>query len=592
MSTPPVSAAPSPPAPRGPGDAALRAVAIAAAVLSLALCVLIVADYARLKSADPLNSRALQALRVRFQQDPADDALKEEIRTLDLLARRTYFTRTWQVRAGGILLLASTAACLLAWKTLLARRRLPPMPGACPGGDDRWAAAARSRRWLAGAGLFLALLCVGLAFLDRSRLAATGAQAPGAHGETAGTATAAHAPADTPPATPTGLPAEPLPLHWPGFRGPGGNGHAPADADPPIAWDVAAGSGVLWKVELPLPGFNSPVVAGNRVFLTGASAAVRELFCYDADSGALLWRQPLRGIRGSPAAPPEVTDDTGYAAPSVATDGRRVFALFANGDLAAFTVEGAPLWAQNLGTPQNHYGHSSSLVADLTRLYVQYDHGGGSRVLALHTDSGRVAWSRHRAVETSWASPILVHTGARRELVLNAAPQVVSYDPDSGEEFWALECMGGEVAPAPAYDDGLVFVANQYARLAAIETGNGTLLWDQYDLSLPDVASPLAVDGLLFLAASDGIVTCLDARGGTVHWTQEFPKGFYASPVLAGGRVYATDMGGTVHIFRAAAAYEAVGTAAVGESVVATPAPVGRRLYVRGSRHLFCFGAP
>ena len=147
---------------------------------------------------------------------------------------------------------------------------------------------------------------------------------------------------------------------WPRFRGPGGLGIS-AYTNVPDAWDAASGKGIVWKTPVPLPGNNSPVVWGKRVFLSGADKHRREVYCFDADSGKLVWRQNVPGTPQSTAKPPEVTDDTGYAAPTTATDGRRVFAIFANGDLAAFDVSGKPAWAKSLGIPENSYGHASSL---------------------------------------------------------------------------------------------------------------------------------------------------------------------------------------------------------------------------------------
>ena len=146
--------------------------------------------------------------------------------------------------------------------------------------------------------------------------------------------------------------------NWPRFRGPGGLGIS-AYTNVPSSWNGITGEGVLWKTPVPLAGQNSPIVWENRVFLTGASEDEREVYCFDADSGELLWQRAVADVPGSPSEPPEVDDVTGFAAPTAVTDGKRVYAIFANGDLACFDFDGKRLWAMSLGNPDNLYvnGH-------------------------------------------------------------------------------------------------------------------------------------------------------------------------------------------------------------------------------------------
>ena len=146
------------------------------------------------------------------------------------------------------------------------------------------------------------------------------------------------------------------------------------------------------------------------------------------------------------------------------------------------------------------------------------------------------------------------------------------------------------MASSPAYADGLAFVANQYARLAAIRTADGSVAWKTEEAELPDVSSPLATPKYLFLATGNGTVTCFEAKSGNVLWKHEFDKAFYASPVLGGENVYLADTGGTVQIVKAAGQFAAVGSAALGERLMCTPALAGGRIYICGEKHLFCIG--
>ena len=130
---------------------------------------------------------------------------------------------------------------------------------------------------------------------------------------------------------------------------------------------------MLWKNKVPLKGFSSPIVWQDKLFVTGGDKKKREIYCYDANNGKLLWRHNVTGISGSPVKPPKVTSDTGYAASTPATDGHRVFAIFATGDLVCTDFEGKRIWAKNLGVPENPYGYSSSLLTTPDKLIVQYD---------------------------------------------------------------------------------------------------------------------------------------------------------------------------------------------------------------------------
>jgi outer membrane protein assembly factor BamB len=378
---------------------------------------------------------------------------------------------------------------------------------------------------------------------------------------------------------------------WPGFRGPGANGHA-VHANPPLSWSVKGGRNVLWKTEVPKPGMSSPVIWEKRLFLTGADEWSRQIYCLDADTGQLLWQHDGDGIPGSPSHGklPEVSDQTGLAAPTVTTSGRYVAAIFATGDLVCLDMEGKRIWAIHLGVPKNAYGHASSLMSHANLLYVQYDQKENSKLLAFDLASGKPAWQVKRGA-ISWSSPILVDNKGRMELILTNSKAVDSYDPKTGRLLWRVECLGGEVAPSAAYADGVVYVANEYATATAIDVGRRgskpEVLW-QWDEILPNAASPLANEDYLIVPSGYGIVNCLAAKTGKVFWEREFDKGFYSSPILVNERVYILDRTGTMQVFRMGDSFELLGSSSIGEAAYATPAYVGDRIYIRGVTHLFC----
>ncbi len=382
-------------------------------------------------------------------------------------------------------------------------------------------------------------------------------------------------------------------LSWPHFRGPGAIGHA-VQANPPLTWSVENGKNVLWKVEIPKPGMNSPVVWGNRLFLTGADESSRQIYCFETETGKLLWQHDVDGIAGSPSRDelPNVMETSGLAAPTATTNGSYVAAIFATGDLICLDMEGKRIWARNLGVPQNQYGHASSLISHKNLLFVQYDQEQDSKLLAFNMASGNIVWEAKRSA-ISWSSPILVDNHGRMELILTNCEAIDSYDPATGKLLWNVKGLSGEVAPSAGYADGVIYVAIEYADAFAIKISNHgsepELLWQWADV-LPDVASPLANDDYLILPSGYGVVECLNAKTGKVFWEHEFDSGFYSSPILVNNRVYIIDRSGVMQIFRMDDKFELLGTSEIGEKASATPAFVGDRVYIRGETHLFCLG--
>lgn len=385
---------------------------------------------------------------------------------------------------------------------------------------------------------------------------------------------------------------------WPRFRGPGGLGIS-AYANVPVSWDGRSGKNILWKSPVPLPGNNSPVVWGDRVFLSGADETRREVYCFDAGNGDLLWRKGVPGTPESTRRVPKVFKDTGLAAPTVTTDGRHVFAIFANGDVAAFGHDGRLAWSRSLGIPENRYGHASSLVMVRDRLLVQLDQGeveaGKSRLIALGAADGRILWETRRPVGDSWPTPIVISVGGKPQIVTAAAPCVIAYAPD-GNEIWRARCLRHDVGPSPTFAGGRVFVANEFPALSAIRADGGGdvtetgILWQAED-GLPDTSSPLATPRHVFLLASYGVLTCYDAENGEWLWDEEFDSAFVSSPSLVGTRLYLVGRKGEAWVVEPRAdGCERVAEAHLGEECVTTPAFQDGRMYLRGKEHLFCIG--
>jgi outer membrane protein assembly factor BamB len=551
-----------------------RSVALVAGFLALVVSVLLIADHVRLLQMDPLNDPVLLELREQLADSQGDDAVVEQIRTHDLYVRRAFFSNQEQRRTGGLLLLGGAVLCFIGLK--LSNHWNPKVPTIGKSEPvDRWELNGLFRQLMAGTGIFLVVLSLFLAFVVQSDLAVILASEQGAS-EVSDTEVVAQAPSL--------LPA--MKANWPSLRGWGNIGHAQA-MDAPTSWNVESGEGVLWKSEIFVYGFNSPIIWGDRIFMTGADEEGQEVFCFDANSGEELWTRTVE----STVELPEVSEDTGFAAPTMATDGERVFAIFASGELAAFDFDGNPVWQKNLGVPKNPYGLGSSLIIDGQRMFVQYDHEESQKVMALDSSTGDPVWETARA-HISWSSPVLIETEVGMQLVLNDEENVTAYDPVTGKQLWQVECLGGEVAPSPAFNGkDIVFVANEYAQASALKLNGSTpeTLW-KYDEYLPEIASPLAAEDLFFVASSAGDIVCLDALTGEVKWEQEYDDGFSSSPILVGNRIYAIDLGGVVHIFEVSAEYKEIATIEMGEPVYATPAFTKDRIYIRGDEYLYCIG--
>jgi outer membrane protein assembly factor BamB len=357
----------------------------------------------------------------------------------------------------------------------------------------------------------------------------------------------------------------------------------------PNSWDVTAGTNILWKIKVPVKGFSSPVVWNNKLFVTGANLQERWVYCYNTNNGELIWQQQANSIPGSPTTAPKTTDDTGLAAPSVVTDGIHVSAIFGTGDIITFDMNGNRLWAKNLGVPDNHYGHSSSLLSWKEKLIIQYDTNKGGRLLTLNIQSGEVIWDIKRSSHISWASPLLIEVDNKMQVVTSTEPTVAGYDLETGKELWQIDCMMGEVGPSPAYGNGLVFVANEYATLAAIDPVKGEIVWED-NYYLPEVASPVVSDGLLFIATTYGVFACFDVHTHNMYWEAEFDEGFYSTPIIADGKLFAIDMNGVVHIMKVDRELKQIANIPMGEAVMTTPAFVDGKIFIRGNEHLYCIG--
>ncbi len=571
------------------------AITAVAGLFSFIVFVLLMINYLQIRATDPMFDEFLTQLRQDYAALPEQDQeLAQRIQTYDLLQRKAFFTSQNHLRIGGFLLLAGICTFLVSFKNMVRWQREKPALDEVPTADKEFLAFAQSRQlitWASigvlGAGLAATIMTQSL--LNQTTAGATLSPEEIAAGEASETAVAESAREF---AVPTW---DALEQNWPSFRGPASNGTA-TFTNAPSEWDVEAGTNIKWSVEIELPGANSPVIWGNRLFMSMADASAFEVHCYDTDTGELVWKQAVENLPGSPPDPPEVTEETGYAAPTMVVHGELVFAVFANGDMVAYDFEGNLIWGRNVGVPENHYGHSSSLIAWDNLVYVQLDGSSEAKVLALNMNTGEEVWSAQRET-ISWASPVIARTEIGPQLILNSESTVDAYNPADGTLLWSEEFLAGEVAPSPVYSNGVVFAANEYAVAGAIRIGGtaeapeSELIWE-YDEYLPEVSSPISDGERVYFATSAGDFVCVNLTSesdeGEEVWVEELGGGFYSSPILVGDRIYVGDLDGVMYVLKSGPEFELISTIDMGEEIFATPAFMDGRLYLRTAKHLYC----
>ncbi len=593
-------------------------IALVSGIFCLTVALLLLLNFMQMSMNKPLESKALTSLVKRLSQEPNSDELKQEIRNFDLLARKAYFNAQWQVKTGGYLLLFGSIVLAFSLRVLISLRAKIDEP--LEKTDNELISRMMTQRWVVVTGICLIVfgLAASYASVDHLRKysvnEAVTKNKPADDqdkieiirvGQPAAKVDSSVNPANSTNTNPVGaVNSEKVPpqvrvksafpdskeirANVPSFRGPFGNGVFYSKGTP-VEWDAASGKNVIWKTQVPQKGYNSPVIWDKKLFLSGADNNLREVYCFDIVSGKLLWKQAVDKIRGSPALAPKVTEDTGYAASSLTTDGNHVFAMFATGDIICFDMDGARVWGRNLGVPDNHYGHASSLIMWKDKIFIQYDTNKSRKLMALKATTGETAWETLRKGKISWASPILAEISGKYQVILSTDPMVAGYDIETGKELWSVDCMMGEVGPSPGFGNGLVFAANEYARLVAIDPVKKAKVWES-DEYMPEVASPVAANGLLFITTSYGVLACYDAKTGEKYWVKEDGTGFYSSPVIVDNKLYTFNTAGKMKVFEVGKSEKILGQGDAGEKITTTPCFKDGRMYLRTPKFIYCIG--
>ncbi len=597
--------------------AILRNIAIVSAIFIVTFSIMLITNYFQVRGVTPLQTEVVETLKEINDQNANNPVLQEQIRQLDLLARKAYFVRMDHLMAGVYILLGMLTVFIVCTRLYFARDKNIPDKEIDP--IDEWAIKTQARKyvvWAASGLAVVALVFVVLSSPYLKQFGQTGGntspemiaetqgtdhttdQLPPVEEETdslgkdttavanaaAGTDTVA---ADT--ATVAVAQPEISKVTHNAFRGNNSNGISSAKGVP-VKWNLSSGKNIAWKQPIPRKGYNSPVINANKVFFSGADNQARELYCYDLTTGEKLWSLAASNIPGSPAQMPKTTDDTGLAASTVATNGKQVCAIFATGDILCADVDGKQLWAKNLGVPDNHYGYASSLLIYGNSVIVQYDNRNAPKVISLDLTTGAQRWSKTRTEKVTWSSPMIANVNGTSQLILMGNPAITAYNPNNGEQLWRVECLTGEVGASACSANGIVFGASEYSKLVAINAADGTVLWEGNDF-LPEVSSPVATKNNLYIATSYGVVAAFDAQTGELRKEHELGTEFYSSPILAEGRIYLFSNDGKMHVFSADNDFRLLDSFETGERTFATPAFTDKKIVVRTEKSIYCVTA-
>jgi outer membrane protein assembly factor BamB len=413
---------------------------------------------------------------------------------------------------------------------------------------------------------------------------------------------------------------------WPQWRGPSGQGISD-EKNLPTTW--SATKNIKWKTPIAGRGHSSPIVWGNKIFLTTAiegplvpgAKAVKHMdgdkeyihpdsvgadhkhlfkvICLSRETGKILWEQT--SFEGTPY------DDrhrkSSFASSTPATDGKYVYAFFGSEGLYAYDVKGKFAWKADLGklaTAGMGTGTSPILYDNLVIVQCDEENGERSFIVGINKKTGKEVWRTPRKVQVSWATPLLVRTTKRAELITSGNEAVIAYEPATGKELWRHKGVDSNAIPSPVANNEMVFISAGFpTRIAmAIKLGGAgdlvdSVVW-KYAKGTAYVPSPILYGDYLYLTTDRGILTCLDARTGEVKYEggrAPIPATFTASPIAFDGKILMTSEDGDTFVIKAGPKHEILGTNTVGEPVYASPAVADGNIFIRGEKSLYCIGA-
>ncbi len=462
-------------------------------------------------------------------------------------------------------------------------------------------------------------------FWTRAATAAPGTPAPAAP---------ATPPAALPP--PAVLDSKPVarsaPRNWPGFRGENASGNGDGQGAA-VEWDVDTQQNIRWKTAIPGISNASPVVWGDRVFVVTAVTAAGDktfrtglygdvapvndlsehswrIYCLDKGTGKIVWERDA--FTGKPKVKRHPKASQANSTP--ATDGRRVVAMFGSiGMLAAWDIEGKPLWQTDIGVldsgwffdPDTQWGHSSSPIIHGGNVIVQADRQKDSFIAAYDVATGKLRWRTARDEISTWGTPTVFRAGGREQLVTNG-PTIRGYDPSTGKLLWTLGPNSEVTVGTPVVGDGLVYVTGGYPPARPVyaikpnangdislpkdKTSSEAIAWSNTEGTY--IPTPIFYDGILYTCNNNGVVTAYDGATGERLYRARVGGGgsFSASPVAADGRLYFANEDGDIYVVRAGRTYQEIAKNEMKEVIMSTPAISDGVMVVRTLNHVYGIG--
>lgn len=385
---------------------------------------------------------------------------------------------------------------------------------------------------------------------------------------------------------------------WPCWRGPTRDGVS-RDTHLPTEWTKR--KNIAWRVEVPGIGHSSPIVWGERVYVTSATGPADKvhwwLFCFDRTNGEHLWKTEAATGRGE-----KFHNKHGRASSTPATDGEFIWTYFGAGGAACIDSAGKVVWHARIRDYSNPWGSAGSVLLDGERVYLNADDDEDPFLIALDKKTGATIWKTERPGQSrSFSTPAIVSVPGtdRREIVVNGYLRVKGYDAETGAELWTVEGMKQYVTPTPIVADGLVYCSSGRAgpTMAIRPGGSGDVTKTHVVWTVPTgspyISSPVLWDNFLFMINGTGVGYGVDATKGKVLWQERLgaaKEGFSNSPIAADGLIYAFDEEGGCTILRAADKFEKVAYNTLSERCLTSPAASDGQLFVRTDRHLFCIG--
>ena len=415
--------------------------------------------------------------------------------------------------------------------------------------------------------------------------------------------------------------------NWPQWRGPDGQGVS-TEKNLPTEW--SATKNIRWKTPLPGRSHSSPIVWGNKIFVTTAiegpvvpgAKAVKHMvgdkeflhpdsigadhkhafkvICLNATTGKILWEQTA--FEGTPYD--NRHRKSSFAAATPATDGKYVYAFFGSEGLYAYDMNGKLAWKADLGklgTVGLGTGTSPILHDKLLIMQCDEDEGKASFIVAIDKKTGKEVWKTPRKVQVNWSTPILVRTAKRSELITSGTEAIVAYDPATGKELWRHKGVESNSIPSPVANSEMVFLSAGFPskivmaiRLGAAGdlTESANIAW-KYSKGTAYVPSPILYGDYLYLTTDRGILTCLNPKTGAIVYEGgrvPIPATFTASPVAFDGKILLTSEDGDTFMVKAGPKHEILGSNTVGEPVYASPAIADGRIFIRGEKNLYAIG--